>query len=294
MGISEIVTDISARRAGSIDISGASAARAEDCAGKLIAELGLDGGIQMEIHRAIPEHAGLGSGTQMALAVATALNLLYGLGLPLEELAGMAGRGRRSGIGVGSFRSGGFIVDGGRGADTIVPPVIARAEVPDHWRFLLVLDQQAAGLSGNAETRAFDTLAPLDAATAGEISRLVLMGVLPALAEADCNAFGIAVSRIQEILGEYFEPVQGGGYISKAVAVAMESLRHGGSAGVGQSSWGPTGFAIYSSETDAYQALRHVRAAASGLSSLEFIVCSARNRPAEVVMDRGMGRRAQR
>src|SRR5262249_25766711 len=67
------------------------------------------------IERAAPEHAGLGTGTQLGLAVAEVLAVSAGHPeWAVPELAARVGRGHRSGIGVHGYRHGGFIVDGGK------------------------------------------------------------------------------------------------------------------------------------------------------------------------------------
>ena len=70
-------------------------------------------GIKLTFVSEIPMHCGFGSGTQLALGIAQAANVLYELGLDVQELATAVGRGGTSGIGVAAFDAGGFIVDGG-------------------------------------------------------------------------------------------------------------------------------------------------------------------------------------
>ena len=70
-------------------------------------------GIQLRFESEIPMHCGFGSGTQLSLGVAHAVNLLYALGLDVRALAKVVGRGGTSGIGIAAFQTGGFIVDGG-------------------------------------------------------------------------------------------------------------------------------------------------------------------------------------
>ncbi len=78
------------------------------------------------------------------------------------------------------------------------------------------------------------------------------MQALPALVERDLAQFGEAISRIQTILGNYFAPAQGGArYTSPSVAAAMALLERYGAIGIGQSSWGPTGFAFAASDDEA-------------------------------------------
>jgi beta-RFAP synthase len=168
-------------------------------------------------------------------------------------------RGARSGIGIGAFEQGGLLLDGGRGADTIVPPILARMQFPSDWRILLVMDDTLAGVHGEAETQAFQALPEFPAQRAAHIAHLTLMQLLPALAEHDLDAFGAAVSAIQHIIGDYFAPAQGGGrYASPKVAHAMQWLEQLGIRCLGQSSWGPTGFAVVASEAEAQQFLQQI------------------------------------
>ena len=63
-----------------------------------------------------PAHAGLGSGTQLALAIGAALRELEGRELKRRVRSPRSRRTRRAlGIGIAAFEDGGFIIDGGRG-----------------------------------------------------------------------------------------------------------------------------------------------------------------------------------
>ena len=140
-------------------------------------------------------------------------------GLPLDarEDARLLDRGARSGVGVALFERGGLAVDAGRGPNTEVPPVVASVNFPRDWRILLILDPRVEGAHGEEERRAFAGLPRFPADAASEICRRTLMQILPGAAEADLEAFGDGVARIQEILGDHFAPVQGGGrFISVA------------------------------------------------------------------------------
>ncbi len=111
------------------------------------------------IHRAIPSHAGLGSGTQLGLAVARALAELHGIEANALELAAAVARGKRSAIGTWAFALGGFIVEGGRKVDSDdIAPLLARYEVPSTWRCVVAVPQGPRGLSGEAEISAFERL----------------------------------------------------------------------------------------------------------------------------------------
>lgn len=283
--LEEICTELSLSPSAEITASGPGAERALRNAELLLTHFKIDGGVAIDIRRAIPEHVGLGSGTQMAMAVGMGVNKLFGLQLALHDLVSVLDRGRRSGVGIGAFNLGGFIVDGGRSESTLVPPVIAHCEVPAEWRFVLVQDRTHQGIHGADEIKAFEQLPPMDEATVGRICRLVLMQLLPAVHEKNCERFGDAISRVQEMVGGYFAPVQGGIYLSTAVEKAVYLLERHGAKGTGQSSWGPTGFAIFPNETDAYQAIKQTRKKNEGGDIIEFHVCRARNRGAEIVVD---------
>jgi beta-RFAP synthase len=186
----------------------------------------------------------------------------------IDADAALLQRGARSGLGAGLFTRGGLIVDGGRGAGTITPPVISHLPFPPRWRILLVSDPAAVGLHGAEERKAFAELPPFSEADAGRLCRLVLMQALPAAAEADFAGFGAAITQIQAIVGDYFAPAQGGRrFTSAAVEALLAQLVREGAAGIGQTSWGPTGFAFTPDEEEARRLAARVQdaAKASGL-----------------------------
>ncbi len=224
-------------------VSGAQAERAEGYVRRLLQALGETRGVNLHVEHAAPPHVGLGSGTQLALAVAAAVSGALGLAADPRELATLVGRGQRSGIGLAVFAQGGFIVDGGRGPATVVPPVIARLEFPSAWRAVLVFDAAATGLHGAAERAAFATLPPMAEAVAARLSRHCLVGLLPAVAEQDFAGFCTHLAAVQREIGSYFAPAQGAPVVSPRVAAALVlAAREFGLTGCGQTSWGPTGF----------------------------------------------------
>ncbi len=226
----------------------------------LRARFGLKSGYGITIDAVIPAHAGLGSGTQLALAVAAALRRLEDL--PPDSVADalFLQRGLRSGIGAALFSTGGFVVDAGHGAGKAVPPILCRLHFPEEWRIILVLDDTLQGMHGGREREAFASLPRFPADAAADICRRVLMQALPALVERDLSQFGEAVGRIQSVLGNYFAPAQGGTrYTSPSVARIMGQLERLGAKGIGQSSWGPAGFAFVASDDEAQRLVGLVR-----------------------------------
>ena len=85
----------------------------------------------------------------------------------------------------------------------------------------------------------------------GAICRLMLMQALPALAEQDLARLRRRDHRMQDTPGDYFAPSQGGRFTSPFVAAALQALDDAGAFGIGQSSWGPTGFAFAANERGA-------------------------------------------
>lgn len=280
--IDNLSTCLSVSDSHGISAEGPSAERAKKMAETLFETFNLEGGVHIEIHRAIGEHIGLGSGTQLSLAVARAISELKQLDVPIKHLARLLGRGDRSGIGMGAFRYGGFLVDGGRSDESSVPPIIAHIPFPDAWRVLLIFDNDRVGVHGSSEKHAFQTTEPMSEAVSQQLCRVLLMQVLPALAEQDCATFGKGITTIQNHIGDYFASWQGGRYCSERVAAVLDWVRQQSATGYGQSSWGPTGFAIFANETEAYQVMKLAKENWIELSGLEFMVCKARNTKAEV------------
>ena len=285
--IDGIGTRLNLSRAATPAANGPSAARALEYLGRAATAFGVANGARLAITQSCPEHAGLGSGTQLGLAVAAALARLHGLPSGARALAMAIERRARSGIGIGAFEQGGFLVDGGRKNQTEPAPIITRLEFPSEWRFVLVLDRARQGLSGPAEHAAFAALPRFSDALAGELCRRLVLQLLPGVVEGDFAAVSDALGEIQQRLGDYFSAAQNGRYSSPAVGAAMERLRAAGLAGVGQSSWGPTGFALVDGDERAESLAAELTAADGGRSGLEFRVVAARNRGAEIVLKQG-------
>ena len=246
------------------------------------AATGRDEPIAVRLLEALPPHVGLGSGTQLALAVGRAFSALHDLGLSTPAVANLLDRGGRSGIGIAGFDHGGVLVDGGPRAGADAPPVLARFDFPCEWRVILIQDPARSGLHGDSEKEGLARLPFFERARAAHLCHLVLMQILPALAEADFAPFADGLSELQAIVGEYFAPAQGGIYSSPAVARLMRWISDRHPAGVGQSSWGPTAFAILSSEAQAQEVLREARASAA-MDGLVATIVTGRNRGAGIV-----------
>lgn len=260
---------------------GPRAGRALRCLERAAASFGIPPHAHVQVTDAIPAHIGLGSGTQLALAIGAALARLHGIAWTPRELAMAAGRGLRSGIGIASFAHGGLVVDGGRGKSDAPPPLVARAEFPAEWPIILLLDDAQRGLHGAAEHEAFRALPAFPAGLADRLCRLLVMQLLPAIAERDFASVAASIGEMQQRLGDYFAPAQGGRWTSAAVGQALDHLRRVGIVGVGQTSWGPTGFALAPSLAEAGELAATLRDTAPALG---IRIVTARNRGAEIVV----------
>nr|WP_204262782.1 beta-ribofuranosylaminobenzene 5'-phosphate synthase family protein [Methylobacterium sp. BTF04] len=269
---------LTARPSPNLTITGPEAERARSYALAAAGYLGIAGHAALRIEETMPAHAGFGSGTQLALSVAAALAGLDGRAFAPEAFANALDRGNRSGIGLAAFTQGGLIVDGGRDGLGTPPPLIARLAYPEDWRIVLILDTSMTGVHGSREVEAFRDLPRFPESQAAEICRIVLMQVLPAAATAEPEGFGAGITTIQRLIGDHFAPHQGGRYASPAVAEALGAIAAQGVAGYGQSSWGPTGFALMPSE----DAARQLVASLQRPGPLQFLIARGRNTGASV------------
>jgi len=247
-------------------------ARAEEVLKKLDVR-----GLRVKVKSSIPPHVGLGSGTQTLMALGSAANILYGLRLNAEELALKLGRCSRSGAGFWLFLHGGLVVDGGkRIGEERVPPLIARLDVPERWRIIIALPEEASeGLTGRREEETFKRMRG-EADLAMRASWLTLMKLLPALAEGDLESFGEAASELDKLTGSYFAEAQGGVYAKRSREL-VEAMLRAGAAGVGQSSWGPAVYGFVGSEGEGESIAEKV-----GKMRCRVIVARPLNRGAEI------------
>lgn len=234
-------------------------------------------GCSMEVLAAPPGHAGLGSGTQLALAVAAGMRHLFGPSTDAEagpamphpseaelvpsehdwlfdvrdamDLARAVGRGRRSCVGVYGFSRGGLIVESGRkmAADAApeedatrdFSPMVARVRLPSAWRSVVIVGREAVGLHGDAERAAFGRLPPMPAEISGELARIALLDMLPAAVEGKFIEFSLAVRAYGELAGKPFEQESRLLPYAQATVQLLELLSELGAPGCAQSSWGP-------------------------------------------------------
>jgi beta-ribofuranosylaminobenzene 5'-phosphate synthase len=246
--LDEPVIKISARKSDIVEITGPSE-HIERMRKSAMALLPPGEGIRTSVEKDYSSHIGLGSGTQAALASGMTVNELYSLGLSIYEVAVKVGRGGTSGIGIAAFENGGFILDGGHNfrekkaflpsaASSLHPaPVLVRRDFPD-WDIVVAVPEQK-GASHKNEVNIFQKVCPVPLCEVEKLSHVILMQLLPALAEEDIVTFGKGVNMIQEF-GFKKREVE----LQPVSKELMQVLKVSGAHGAGMSSFGPTVFAF--------------------------------------------------
>jgi beta-RFAP synthase len=186
------------------------------------------------------------------MAVALALSHLAGRqNASAEELATLVGRGERSAIGAHGFFHGGFIVEGGKSESATLSPMLMRLRFPDAWRIVVIRPRTLEGLAGQRERIAFSMMPSIPREVTAEMCRLVLLGLAPTLIEQDLDRFGVALYELQQTVGACFATAQGGVYADPLLQDIVSFIVAQGVRGVGQSSWGPTLYAVLPDEDSA-------------------------------------------
>ncbi len=273
---------VNVKKADDISVSGELSKKAREAAEAFFRHYGIEGGAEIKVEKAYPEHVGLGSGTQISLSVVSALARIYGIEASVRELAHVAGRGGTSGIGTAAFELGGFILDGGhstrekpeflpsRASRAKPAPLLLRMDFPD-WDIAIILPKEHRRVSGKKEVNIFKEFCPVPVNHVERLSRLILMKLLPAIAEEDIEGFGEAVNEIQKLGFKYYEVLLQSPEVRECLSIAQ---RH--SYGAGLSSFGPVIYAVVREKDELLEALR---------GKADIIFTKVRNRGAEIEAD---------
>lgn len=232
----------------------------------------------IEVVSAPRSHVGLGSGTQLALAVAAGIRHLF-RGIPQAaaepethpadedwlfdtpdaiELAAAVDRGKRSCVGIYGFSRGGLIVEAGRAeGGAAFSPMVARVRLPSAWRCVVIVQRDSIGLHGDAEKEAFARLEPMPLELTAEMARIALMEIVPSAIEARFAPFSDAVFRYGQLAGRPFAAESMRLPHAQATASLLELLGEMGVRGAAQSSWGPAVLACCESLEAAGELIEH-------------------------------------
>ena len=264
-----------------VTADGPIAARVEDFLNRFRKSTGCDAFFNIEISSCPADHLGLGTGTQLGMAIASACSNLLGLDGGIEAIAGRTGRGRRSAIGVHGFERGGFLIDDGKTDERGLSALRTRIELPQAWRFLLVITPGHRGLSGQKEADCFKHLGAVPSQTVDRLEDLLKNVLVPAAEEDDWPAFSRALHEFGLLAGVPFQEAQGGPFSTLLAGEVAQHLRQAGIEGVGQSSWGPTLYALLPNQQEAETAVAELRSR-FGLGEQEVQLTQPRNRGAAV------------
>ncbi|MFX0007182.1 MAG: beta-ribofuranosylaminobenzene 5'-phosphate synthase [Promethearchaeota archaeon] len=224
------------------------------------------------LKRYFPSHVGLGSKTQLSLAIATAITKLKNIThLTHEDITKLVERGGTSGVGWRGFNTGGFILDGGHdfgqgkekesflpsSASTSANPAmtIFRYNIPEHWRFVLVIPNVKKGAFGDEEISVFQNYAPIPRDEVNEVSHQVIMKILPGIIKGDLECFGEGLRRIQSI---GFKKIEIDLQHDK-VKELIKFFDDYGLKAYGMSSFGPSVVGIVESDLEAEILLREIQ-----------------------------------
>jgi beta-RFAP synthase len=213
--------------------------------------------ITITVEESLPHHAGLGSGTQLAMAIVDGWAQLLGKKLFPEEVMRLSGRGARSSVGQFGYFTGGFLVDAGHdrrheplpfgtgssfntGSPFSTGSIVAREEFPAEWGWWLISPQGELGLSGEAELQAFREMSPIPRQTTDRLAALALLAILPGIRAKSFHEFAAGLDEYGRLVGSHFAAVQGSVFASPLMARLASHLQQAGLPCVVQSSWGPT------------------------------------------------------
>ncbi|EMI22302.1 beta-ribofuranosylaminobenzene 5'-phosphate synthase family protein [Rhodopirellula maiorica SM1] len=254
--VDDPITEVVARRADAFQGPAIAANRVLGVAERYRRQFQLDAlpACKIEIVRRPPAHTGLGTGTQLAMAVAEAISqLLHPENADQRTASRIADRGRRSAVGIHGYRHGGLIYEDADQAAEL-NPIRQRLDVPKQWCVAILRPiQETMTISGEVELDQFAKLPATTSEQRDHFRTQITTQLLPAIENSDFDAFSEAVHQYNRDSGLLFESVQNGPYNGVAVSLLVDFLRSNGIKGVGQSSWGPSVFAWFATRDQAQQ-----------------------------------------
>jgi beta-ribofuranosylaminobenzene 5'-phosphate synthase len=218
--------------------------------------------VSIAITKSIPQHVGLGSKTQLSLAIAAAVARFNGWEIDVQALARLMGRGGTSGVGVAAFSGGGCVLDGGHSfgrcgektgylpssaSNAHPPPVLVQVPVPSEWRFVVALPRVRQGASGTTEMEIFQRNCPISDEETNLISRIILMKCLPSILEGNVHNFGQGLLSLTQLGFKRLEVDLQHRVVRELIELCMTN----GGSGAGMSSFGPATFALAANDQKA-------------------------------------------
>ncbi len=243
-------TVIEAYRSDRVTVTGEEKENAERYVSVFMERFNVEGGIAINVKETIPKHLGMGSQTALALSTGTAISELYNLSIDIDEMALALGRSEIVALGLYSFKTGGFIVDGGyriKEKGRAVPPLLFRHSIPEDWLFVICIPHEpipAILKIKEKEEEILNNLKPMPELMSDRLSRIMLMQVMPSIIEHDIKTFGKYITAFNSRLGNFWAEFQGNTYCHPIVEMGIKLLLNNGAYGACQSCWGPTFYGI--------------------------------------------------
>lgn len=213
---------------------------------------------RVEVLKSPPAHSGLGSGTQISLAITECIVRSIGCKADRDTLIQLSERGQRSAVGVHGYFDGGFIAEGcvsdveRTKKQHRINTVFRRIEFPRDWRVAVLLPSvTAVTVEGETEQNHFAKLRPADEQTRSVLTSMLQDQIIPAADKALFEVFAEHIEDYNRRSGELFAAVQGGPYNGTVATNMVELAKAMGGHGVGQSSWGMGVFAWFASPEEA-------------------------------------------
>ncbi len=161
------------------------------------------------------KHIGLGSGTQLILSIEEALSKFY----RFKQNINIFKRNYRSGVGVNSYKNGGFIVDSPKN-NLQSNEIIFKTSFPKEWKIILIFDSKAKGLHGNSENKFFSTDTTI--IIKKKLSDLTLNEIIPSIIYKDFDIFARGLTQFQELNSLFYSSIQKSSYLSHDIAKVIK------------------------------------------------------------------------
>ena len=183
-------------------------------------------------------------------------------------------RNYRSGIGINSYKNGGFIVDAPKN-NLQSNEIIFKTNFPKEWRIILLFDSKAKGLHGSSENKFFSTDTTI--ALRKKLSDITLNEIIPSIIHKDFDIFAKGLTKFQALNSLFYSSIQKSIYLSHDIARVIKKISKNFNIAAGQSSWGPTSYMLIDSKNEYYEIISILDNAISMYNNLSYEIVSAKN-----------------